>query len=222
MSQSVVPIAPVESTGRELPAGRVGQILEWFKSVQALAEGAAKGVIILAMLVSMVWFGWIADPSRENPAVAFADRILSWSFVVFSVGLAELFVLLVVLTVLGKVDLPSTFFDKEPDPAKTSALSSRLAAPAISLSRLQAFMWTLVVMTAYFHRVVKDGSGSLPAIPPELLMVMGISGATYLISKNIDSASTEKKAALKGKVKSQDGESAQRGESNEPTPTREG
>jgi hypothetical protein len=41
-------------------------------------------------------------------------------------------------------------------------------------------------MTIYFHRVVKDGGNSIPPIPPELLMVMGISGATYLISKSIN------------------------------------
>lgn len=257
---------------------RSAQALAWFKSVQALAEGVAKAVIIVGMLGSMVIFAFLADPANKGHAVPFSDRILVWSFVVFAVGLAELFALFVVLAVLGKVDLPSAFYEKDPDvsvseeaatidatrsaeagsstsndeersasaqervenlaaesseggttgketasatmtsslrgpdkapPAEAASVHQatkvevqvkrrtrpKPASPAVSLSRLQAFMWTLVVMTIYFHRVVKDGENSLPTIPAELLMVMGISGATYLISKNIASSAAAKKGA---------------------------
>lgn len=179
------------------------------KGFQGLLWGTAKAVIIVSILGSMVVFGIWADPGK---GALFADRILSWSFVVFSVGLAELFVLFVVLTVLGKIDLSQAFFEKvfetEPEapPAEqddgdeTTARKPRVrqgstdrkaGGPAVSLSRLQAFMWTLVIMTVYFHRVVKDKENGLPTLPAELLMVMGISSAVYLASKGMTTSRTQ-------------------------------
>ena len=201
------------------------------RAVQGTLEVIAKAVIVFFVLGSMFIFGKAADPALAHPErkVEFADRILSWSFVVFSVGLAELFLLFVVLSVLGKIDLAAAFYDKGPDadppppapgqeaseggedesqpqpaspakappadPAKKPSGKRRRKqdTPPVSLSRLQAFMWTLVVMTIYFHRVVKDENNGLPTIPPELLMVMGISGATYLVSKSISSSAAKPK-----------------------------
>jgi len=179
------------------------------KGFQGLLEGTAKFFIIVAILGSMVFFGFKADPGK---GAEFADRILSWSFVVFSVGLAELFVLFVVLAVLGRIDLPQAFYEKvfesESDEStadqndgdaatprkarvRQGGTSRKAGSPAVSLSRLQAFMWTLVIMTVYFHRVVKDQDNGLPTLPPELLMVMGISGAVYLASKGMTVSRTK-------------------------------
>lgn len=164
-------------------------------AAQWLLEGIAKGAIIVGMLLSMFVVGVKADPGVK---AAVADRILSWSFVVFSVGLAELFVLFVLLAVMGKVDLAQAFQDKQDNQQdKQGAASGRSKAP-VSLARLQAFLWTLVVMTVYFHRVVKSEGGDLPTIPPELLMVMGISSAVYLASKGITSNKPNDAADRKG------------------------
>lgn len=195
----------------------LARVRAWASDAQTVLENAAKVFLVVAILVSMAYFGHAADPGRTHP---YADRILSWSFAVFAVGLAELFVLFVILSVIGKIDLAQAFYDKpvgeetaaataEAEQLDKTATKARarqpgaakeevstpvpVATPPVSLARLQAFLWTLLVMTIYFHRVVKDGSNGLPAIPPELLMVMGISGATYLISKGISaSAPTEK------------------------------
>jgi hypothetical protein len=70
-----------------------------------------------------------------------------------------------------------------PQPDATAAVSKF----TVSLSRLQAFMRTLVIMIVYFHRVVANKEASTsPVLPPELLMVIGISGAVYLTSKQMD------------------------------------
>jgi hypothetical protein len=50
---------------------------------------------------------------------------------------------------------------------------------------MQAFLWTLVIMVVWFHKAVLDGHGELPAMPSELLLVMGISGAVYLAGKEL-------------------------------------
>jgi hypothetical protein len=209
----------------------LGGIRAWATDAQGVLENVAKFFLVTLILGSMVYFAYQADPGR-HPApgheVPYADRILSWSFAVFAVGSASLFVLLVILTVIGRIDLAQAFYDKPAgeegaaaeeggkdnarktgvkkagakadagaDDEKPSASASN-STPPVSLARLQAGLWTTLIMTIYFHRVVKDTTNSLPAIPPELLMLMGISGATYLVSKSISaSASTEKKKDAK-------------------------
>jgi hypothetical protein len=44
-------------------------------------------------------------------------------------------------------------------------------------------MWTLVVMTVYFHAAVTKPGRDIPTLPPEMLLVMGISAAVYLAGK---------------------------------------
>lgn len=147
------------------------------------AEG--KPLLAVAVVGSMIAFGVSADPHSGT----FTDRVLVWAFVVFVVGLAELFVLLVVSSVLGKIDLTRAFFEKgaEADAADEAKDDEKAPKGEVSLSRLQSFLWTLVVMIIYFYEVVKSvgKDRGLPTIPVELLMVMGISGAVYLTSKGM-------------------------------------
>ena len=48
----------------------------------------------------------------------------------------------------------------------------------LSLHRCQIALWTAIVMVIYISRVV--GGINLPDIPENLLILMGISGGTYL------------------------------------------
>lgn len=151
----------------------------------------ARWALAFAALLVMGAGVLLADPGRSRtitiqgkPAtvpVPFVDRVLIGSFTFFTAGLALLFALFVVLTIIGRINLPRAFEDKPADDSDTR----RFPKGSVSLSRLQSFLWTLVVMTVYFHRVVTNKTGELPTIPPELLMVMGISGAVYLVSKEI-------------------------------------
>jgi hypothetical protein len=189
------------------------------RKLEEFADRDAKGLVAVAAVGLMLAVGAKADPGTGK----LADRILIWAFVVFAVGLSELFVLFVVSAIRGRIDLTRVFLDKLVDVPPAQASEAPISAPAlppagsssaiepadpgaekqpppprahpsgggedskptVSLSRLQAFAWTLVVMIVYFHRVVTNETGELPAIPPELLMVMGISGAVYLTSKEM-------------------------------------
>lgn len=144
--------------------------------------------VILALLGVVAAELW-ADPGKGASSV---DRIFSGAFVAFAVGLVELFLALIGLVILGKIDLPKVFQDKDGqlgmeeredgEPVFVRAVAGK---GAVSLSRLQAFLWTLVIMVIYFHKAVSDGHGELPVMPPELLLVMGISGAVYLAGKDL-------------------------------------
>jgi hypothetical protein len=122
---------------------------------------------ILGIVIAEIW----ADPGGNASSV---DRIFSGAFVAFTVGLVELFLAMIALVILGKIDLPKVFQDKE-GPVEG----------AVSLGRMQAFLWTLVIMAVYFHKAVLEGHGELPVMPSELLLVMGISGAVYLAGKEL-------------------------------------
>ena len=113
----------------------------------------AVGLMVLAGL-------WGAPRTIQSPL----DRIFYWSFVVFAVGLAELFVLLIVLTILGRLDLTQVFRDKEH--LKLSAKAETLKQATVSLSRLQAFLWTLVVMTVFLHSAATHPADGIPTVPP--------------------------------------------------------
>ena len=140
---------------------------------------------ILGIVIAEIW----ADPGGGASSV---DRIFSGAFVAFAVGFVELFLAMIALVILGDIDLPKVFQDKDGPVAVGDSqdgepvfVHSVAGKGAVSLSRMQAFLWTLVIMVVYFHKAVLDGHGDLPAMPSELLLVMGISGAVYLAGKEL-------------------------------------
>lgn len=151
----------------------------------------------IAAPIIMLAAAWWADPCRNVAEcdAAPVDRIFIWSFAIFSAGLALLFILFVGLTITGTINLPKAFQDKSattfdsdvvPDlDAQAGSSAPTKESKAVSLSRLQAFMWTLVIMTVYFHEAITYAGEGLPRLPSELLMVMGISSAVYLASKQM-------------------------------------
>lgn len=143
------------------------------------------GLAILGIVIAEIW----ADPGASASSV---DRIFSGAFVAFAIGFVELFVAMIALVILGRIDLAKVFQDKDGpvavgdgqdgEPVFVHAVAGK---GAVSLSRMQAFLWTLVIMVVYFHKAVLDGHGELPTMPSELLLVMGISGAVYLAGKEL-------------------------------------
>ena len=71
-----------------------------------------------------------------------------------------------------------------------SAVASRSAGKTgtdgddgtLSLSKLQMFLWTLVLIFAWLFRLVKH-PGEFPELPNQALLLMGLSGAAYLGAK---------------------------------------
>ncbi len=127
------------------------------------------GIALMALVC------WWLDPGTRSSAL---DRIFLWTFAVFCVGFAELFVFFIAISILGIIDLPKVFEHKEGPPPKSKPSS-------VSLSRLQAVFWTIVVLLVFFHAAVTQPDGVIPTLPPELLLVMGISGAVYVAGKHL-------------------------------------
>ena len=55
-----------------------------------------------------------------------------------------------------------------------------------SLSRFQMFVWTFVIGFSFLYLMILNNE--FPALPAEVLALLGISGGTYVISKGIQKA----------------------------------
>jgi hypothetical protein len=96
--------------------------------------------------------------------------ILSWAVTIFVVFL-EIFVIWLILT--GRIKLERLI--SEPD-------------GSASLARFQFLLFTFVIATSFFLVVIgQDPPGFPDRIPPEVLVLLGLSGGSYLISQGIQS-----------------------------------
>jgi hypothetical protein len=102
-------------------------------------------------------------------------------FVLYSAGLASLFFWLVYRTYKGEIDLLSAIAAHKPD-------------GGVSLSKLQIFLWTIVLVFAWLYQLALE-PGKFPELPSQALVLLGLSGATYLGVKQIDSKREVEKAA---------------------------
>ena len=70
-----------------------------------------------------------------------------------------------------------------------------------SLSRLQFLIFTFVIAISFVICVLGDGKAApiFPYVPPTVLVLLGISGGTYAVSKGVDS-SKETRLAMMDKV----------------------
>jgi uncharacterized BrkB/YihY/UPF0761 family membrane protein len=64
------------------------------------------------------------------------------------------------------------------------------AAGDASLSRFQFLVFTFVVAMSLFYLIVIKSPPDYPAIPNQILALIGISGGSYVISKGIQSGAT--------------------------------
>jgi uncharacterized BrkB/YihY/UPF0761 family membrane protein len=57
-----------------------------------------------------------------------------------------------------------------------------------SLSRFQMLLFTFVIAMSLFYIIVMKSPPDFPAVPKEILALLGISGGSYVLSKGIQSS----------------------------------
>lgn len=55
-----------------------------------------------------------------------------------------------------------------------------------SMSRFQLLVFTFVIALSFLYLVTTPGGTGFPEVPANVLVLLGISGSSYLVSKNID------------------------------------
>jgi uncharacterized BrkB/YihY/UPF0761 family membrane protein len=102
--------------------------------------------------------------------------VLGWILASF-MGLLALIILWKI--VKGKIDLSKLISEKD--------------VKAASLSRFQFLIFTFVIAMSLFIVVMGDSPPRFPeTIPPEVLALLGISGASYVVSKSVQNSKKSK------------------------------
>lgn len=125
------------------------------------------GAIIFAFVIAR----WVPGDPREKIVLAIEYGGLVITFLFGFMILAAI--------ASGKIDISAILEEKAADGTTTGA----------SMSRFQLLIFTFVIALSLFLIVVN--TGDFPAtIPPEVLTLLGISAATYAVSKGIQAGST--------------------------------
>jgi hypothetical protein len=141
------------------------------KSVLALA---GCGGVIAGLACLMCWLrkGDGASSCGTFSPTCVAGCVGSAIFVLYAAGLASLFFWLVYRTYKKEIDL-------------LSAIETQKPTGGVSLSKLQIFLWTLVLVFAWLYQLALE-PGKFPELPSQALVLLGLSGATYIGVKQID------------------------------------
>ena len=121
--------------------------------------GGFFGVVLWKLLTGRISLSQLLE--GDVPAIGYGLLILIFLF--------GLMILLEIAS--GKIDL--------------SLLLSETSGGA-SMSRFQLLIFTFVISLSFFLLVAQ--SGQFPAIPPEVLTLLGISASTYAVSKGIQAS----------------------------------
>lgn len=103
-------------------------------------------------------------------------------FSLYSLGLLVMFVWTVVSVAKGRIKVFTAVASSKSVKQRSAAEEEDEEDGSVSLSRLQMFLWTLVMIFAWLFQLVKH-PGEFPELPNQALLLMGISGAAYLGAK---------------------------------------
>jgi hypothetical protein len=95
---------------------------------------------------------------------------IGWIIAIF---IAALEAIIIFFIVVGKININKIISDENGD---------------ASLSRFQFLIFTFVVAMSLFYLVVKSDPPQFPPITPEILGLLGISSASYVIAKGIQAS----------------------------------
>src|SRR5205085_7877302 len=96
--------------------------------------------------------------------------VIGWILTVF-LGLLGAVILWLILT--GRIDLKNLISETNGD---------------ASLSRFQFLVFTFVIALSLFYLIVNQVPPGYPAIPNQILALLGISGGSYVVSKGIQTS----------------------------------
>lgn len=124
------------------------------------------GLAALVVLLSVVAFA--VSGTTDDTAIALNKLKIAIGFTLLSIIFLFGFAILIAIA-KGAIDL--------------SDLLSETGDDKASMSRFQLLIFTLVISLSLF--LVVAAKSEFPAIPPEILTLLGISATTYAVSKGI-------------------------------------
>ena len=148
----------------------------WFKFLTIALACAA---LAIALATVVVVFFVVKDPIEAANAMARLKIVLSYEILIltFFYGLMVLLYM-----AAGEIDLSMLLSE----PKGTDAQGNPLYGA--SMSRFQLLIFTFVIALSLLLIIIANGATNFPAIPSEILVLLGISASTYAVGKGIQSS----------------------------------
>jgi uncharacterized membrane protein YgcG len=148
----------------------------WFKFLTIALACAA---LAIALATVAVVFFVVKDPTEAANAMARLKVVLSYEILIltFFYGLMVLLYM-----AAGEIDLTMLLSE----PKGTDAQGNPLYGA--SMSRFQLLIFTFVIALSLLLIIIANGATKFPAIPSEILVLLGISASTYAVGKGIQSS----------------------------------
>jgi len=149
---------------------------KWFKVLLIVLAAAA--LVIALGAVAVVYFA-VKDAAAAADAMARLKVVLSYEILILTFFYG-LMVLLYMAS--GKIDLSMLLSEPKGNDAQGKPLYGA------SMSRYQLLIFTFVIALSLLLIIIANGAKKFPAIPSEILVLLGISASTYAVGKGIQSS----------------------------------
>ena len=148
----------------------------WFKILTITVACAALAIALVTVVVVLIT---VKDLTAAANAMARLKIVLGYEILIitFFYGLMVLLYM-----AAGEIDLSLLLSEPKGTDAQGNPLSGA------SMSRFQLLIFTFVIALSLVLIIIANGATKFPAIPSEILVLLGISASTYAVGKGIQSS----------------------------------
>jgi uncharacterized membrane protein YgcG len=152
---------------------------DWGKWFKVLTIAVACAALAIALATVAVVLFMVKDLTAAANAMARLKIVLGYEILIitFFYGLMVLLYM-----AAGEIDLTLLLSEPKGTDAQGNPLSGA------SMSRFQLLIFTFVIALSLVLIIIANGATKFPAIPSEILVLLGISASTYAVGKGIQSS----------------------------------
>ena len=152
---------------------------DWGKWFKGLTIAVACAALVIALVTVVAVFFAVRDPTEAANAMARLKVVLSYEILIIT-----FFYGLMVLLYMAAGEIDLSMLLSEPKGADAKGNQQYGA----SMSRFQLLIFTFVIALSLLLIIIANGGTKFPAIPSEILVLLGISASTYAVGKGIQSS----------------------------------
>ena len=152
---------------------------DWERWFRALLIFFASAALVIGLGAVAVIYFTVRDATDAANAMARLKVVLSYEILILTFFYG--FMVLLYMAA-GEIDLSALLSE----PKGTDAQGNQLYGA--SMSRFQLLIFTFVIALSLLSIIIANGATKFPAIPSEILVLLGISASTYAVGKGIQSS----------------------------------
>jgi uncharacterized membrane protein YgcG len=154
---------------------------DWERWFRALLIFFASAALVIGLGAVVVIYFTVKDATAAANAMARLKVVLSYEILILTFFYG--FMVLLYMAA-GEIDLSALLSE----PKGTDAQGNQLYGA--SMSRFQLLIFTFVIALSLLSIIIANGATKFPAIPSEILVLLGISASTYAVGKGIQSSAS--------------------------------